>query len=273
MNKLTISGLYIALLSLGLCSCRVQKTFKNMTYLADSVTAAEKIVAAYHPITIQPYDRIGVTVTALNADAARDFNVGGAAAALPAGNTGSSLTAEAASGAGAGYLVNEDGDIVFPQIGKIRVGGLTTTQIDSLIQLKLEDYIKGPIVVVELLNFRIDVLGEVNRPGSVSIPDGKVNIIQAISMVGDLTINGLRDSIMVVREKNGQREFGRVDLSSNDIYNSPYFYLQQGDMVYVRMNDNKLAGNDSKKNNRIRNLTLVFSAVTAVVILLEFLTR
>jgi polysaccharide export outer membrane protein len=258
-----------AITSLFLVSCAPTHTFRNMTYLADTTTESEKIVQAYPTMTIERGDRLGIRVSALNMQSAQFYNGGNDVdpAALTAGSPNIGMTASAP----VTYLVNDQGDIQFPQIGNLNVLHQTTRQIEDTLRTRLEQYLKEPAVTVQIVNFKINVLGEVNRPGPISVPDGKITVIDAISQAGDLTIDGFRDSIIVVREKDGIRTYGSFDLSSKTLYTSPYYYLKQGDLVYVRMNRNKLLGSDQKSNMRFRNLALVFAALSTAALLIEVL--
>src|SRR5699024_3153780 len=147
-----------------------------------------------------------------------------------------------------GYLVDQNGDIDFPILGKIHVEGLTRMQVTELIKQKLmsEDLIKDPIVTVQFLNFKVSVMGEVTRPGTFDISGDRITLLEALSMAGDLTIYGRRDRVAVIREKDGKRRILYHDLRSSDIFQSPCYYLQQNDIVYVE--PNKTKGNQSAIN-------------------------
>lgn len=143
-------------------------------------------------------------------------------------------------GAGAvqGYLVNQDGFIIFPVLGKIKVLGLTHAELARTIEQRLveEGHVFDPLVTVKLMNFRVCVLGDVTRPGQLVVQGERLTIFEALSMVGDLTISGLRENVTVIREENGKRIIGTIDLTSQDVFNSPYYYLHQNDVVYVEPN-------------------------------------
>ncbi|MCR4659010.1 MAG: polysaccharide biosynthesis/export family protein [Bacteroidales bacterium] len=142
------------------------------------------------------------------------------------------------SSAVSGYLVNSEGDITFPVLGKIHVMGLTHTELAKMLETRLvtDGHITDPVVTVKLMNFRVSVLGEVVRPGQIEASGERLTIFEALAMVGDLTIYGLRENVMVVREENGMRTVGTIDLTSKDVFSSPYYYLHQNDMVYVEPN-------------------------------------
>lgn len=137
-----------------------------------------------------------------------------------------------------GYLVDNKGDIVFPVLGTIHVAGLSYTALATLIEerLKGEGHIRDPRVTVKLMNFHVSVLGEVARPGELVTTGERLTIFEALSMVGDITIYGQRYNVTVVREENGKRVIGQIDLTSKDIFDSPYYYLHQNDVVIVEPN-------------------------------------
>ena len=143
-----------------------------------------------------------------------------------------------ASTAVSGYLVDADGEITFPVLGRMQVLGKTHSELASEIARRLisEGHVLDAVVTVKLLNFKVSVLGEVVRPGQIEATGERLTIFEAISMVGDLTIYGLRTNVTVIREENGQRTIGQLDLTSKEVFNSPYYYLHQNDVVYVEPN-------------------------------------
>lgn len=164
-----------------------------------------------------------------------------------------------------GYLVNNDGDITFPVLGKLHVLGLTHDELASMIEHRLvsEGHINDAVVTVKLMNFTVSVLGDVAKPGQIRASGERLTIFEALSMVGDLTIYGQRHNVTVIREENGQRIIGEIDLSSKDVFNSPFYYLHQNDVVYVEPNM-------KKKKQAERDpmlLTYVSSAVSIISVL------
>ena len=137
-----------------------------------------------------------------------------------------------------GYLVNQDGYIIFPVLGKIKVLGMTHSQLAKMIedQLKADGHVFDPVVTVKLMNFRVCVLGDVARPGQLVVQGERLTIFEALSMVGDLKITGQRENVTVIREENGKRIIGTLNLASKDVFQSPYYYLHQNDVVYVEPN-------------------------------------
>lgn len=239
-------------------SCSSTKSFQNMNYLADSVTESAQIIGENSKVVLQPGYRLSILVTALNPIAAQAFNIGG-------GGTGS-VTEAISSGESVlqtGYLIDDEGSIQFPQLGRINVKGSTTQHLEKLIQKSLLQYLTDPIVRVNIINFKVNVLGEVNKPGTINVQDG-ITILEAITRSGDLTINGIRDNILVVRLKGEKREFGKVNLASNNIFNSPYFYLQPGDVIYVRMNKNKILLSDANQQRKLSLVSILFASISTL---------
>jgi polysaccharide export outer membrane protein len=171
-------------------------------------------------IEIQTDDILNITVSTFDSAAARVFN-----RPVFAGQNGDFI--------GQGYLVDEEGIIEFPVIGKITVGGLSTDAAKDTIRERLLIYLRDPVVDVRFLNLHVSVMGDVKQPGIYTFSDEKFTLLEALTLAGDLTDFSDRANIMVIREKDKVREFGRVDLTSSRAFESPYFYLKQNDVVYV----------------------------------------
>ena len=160
------------------------------------------------------------------------------------------------------YLVNNSGEIDFPVIGTLRVGGLTKNEAESLIRERLRPYLKeAPIVTVRMANYKISVLGEVARPGSFTIGNEKVNVLEALAMAGDMTIYGVRDNVKLIREdESGKRGIINLDLNNAGIVTSPYYYLKQNDILYVTPNETKA------KNSDIGNSTTLWVSSISILV-------
>lgn len=169
------------------------------------------------------------------------------------------------SSAVSGYLVNHDGDIIFPVLGKIHVVGLTHNELAALIENRLitEGHIIDPVVTVKLMNFKVCVLGDVVRPGQLVVSGERLTIFEALSMVGDLTLYGQRQNVTIIREENGLRTIGEVDLTSKTIFDSPYYYLHQNDVVYVEPNMKR----KKAANRDPMIMTYISSAISIVSVL------
>lgn len=165
------------------------------------------------------------------------------------------------------YIIDKDGYIDYPVLGKIKLLGLTIEESKELFKQKLTDYLKNPIINIRLLNFRVSVLGEVGRPGNYSVSGERITVLEAIGLAGDLTIKGKRDNIMVIRDFDGTKTYTRIDLTTKESLNSPVYYLTQNDIVYVEPNKSAIssASFDSRTTVAISIASII---ITSTVILL-----
>lgn len=166
-----------------------------------------------------------------------------------------------------GYVVREDGQINFPILGDIEAQGLTTREFQKKMEELLSVYIKDASVKVRLLNFKVTILGEVNNPGTISLTEESVTLPQALGKVGDLTINGQRENILIIRTVDGKRETKRIDMTQSDWMDSPYYFLKQNDFIYVAPNAPKVASSGFVGN--VGTLLSVVSILLTVVVLLS----
>lgn len=178
------------------------------------------------------------------------------------GSTTGAMTA--ASPTTPGYLVDEKGDIEFQGLGLLHVEGLTKDQLRDTLDSRLKDFLKNPYYTIRFMNYRFTMLGEVAHPGIFSIPGEHVSLLEAIGLAGDLTFYGRRDNVLIIRETNGKREWARLDLTKPEIMGSPYFYLQQNDVVIVEANKKKVAASDQVT---ARNVTIAATIVSTIAIL------
>ena len=217
-------------------------SYKNVPYMqdADVVSSVQETLPMYDA-KIMPKDLLTITVNTSDPEAAAPFNLAVQSAVNVARST--SLIQQPVLQQ---YLVNNDGTIDFPVLGVLKIGGLTKGEAENLIREKLGDYLKeSPIVTVRMTNYKISVLGEVQRPGVFTISNEKVNIFEALAMAGDLTIWGMRDNVKLIREDvNGQRQVVNLDLTKADIITNPHYYLQQNDILYVTPNKTKAKNSD-----------------------------
>ena len=258
--------------ALILASCS-SKTYRNINYLQDVTSDSTWKMTENAGVVIQPKDQLSIVVSSKDPELAASFN-------LPVASyqAGSEITATSYGNQRLlGYVVDNDGDIDFPILGTIHVAGLNRWQLSRLIKEELEgrELLKGAVVTVEFMNFRISVLGEVNSPGSYTVSGDKITILQALSLAKDLTIYGKRDNITVIREQNGKRESYKIDLRSKNLFDSPAYYLQQNDVVYVE--PNKVRARQSTLNeNNVRSVgfwTSIGSFLTSVANLIIISTR
>ncbi|MDO6491489.1 MAG: polysaccharide biosynthesis/export family protein [Cellulophaga sp.] len=164
------------------------------------------------------------------------------------------------------YLVDLEGMIDFPILGRIKVAGLSPNELRNQLSEKLASYIKDPIINIRLKNFEVTISGEVNRPGTYAVNGERISIMEALGLAGDLRIKGRRDNILVMRDFNGVRNYIRIDLTSKDAVNSPAFYLTQNDVVYVE--PNKSAINASNQDSRAGIIVSVASVLITSTVLL-----
>lgn len=176
-------------------------------------------------LRIQPDDLLSIRVRALDMEAAEPFNLDPERSQNIAGGGAQRATF--------GYLVDNEGFIDVPVLGALKVEGLTTNELKDTITQKLQTYLTNPVVVVRFTNFRITMLGEVGRPGTLTMQNERVTILDAIGQAGDLGVYANRKDILVIREQDGVREFGHINLNSRTIFESPYFFLKQNDVIYV----------------------------------------
>lgn len=161
------------------------------------------------------------------------------------------------------YSVDKEGNINFPVLGKIHVAGMSKQELSKDLKEKISKYVKDPLVTVQIMNFKVMVLGEVTRPGGLSVNGDRISILDAIGYSGDLTINANRKNILVVRENQGKKEFGRMDITDPAIFTSPYYYLKQNDVVYVEPNMAKQR-NSRYSQSKQYNIT-VFSSILSTI--------
>ena len=228
--KKILGTLCAAALLLGLASCNPE-TYKKINYLQDVSDNTSMSMKVNRGIIIQPQDQLSIIVTSRDPKMAVPFN-------LSVSNfyTGSELSVSGGSSQRiTGYIVSNEGDINFPSLGSLHVAGLNRWELQDLIKDRLSDegLLKDAVVTVEFLNFKISVLGEVASPGTYSVTGDKITILQALALARDLTIYGQRENVQVIREQNGKRQIYVMDLTNSAIFDSPAYYLQQNDVVYV----------------------------------------
>ena len=217
----------IVILFFTLCmgSCVSSKKVIYLNNLSDTTKGGLSNARTDFEAPIQKNDLLSIAIGGSNAEDLVALNSG--SGVIPGS------TAGGASSASIGYLVEADGKIQFPFLGRVQAEGLTRLQLEDTLTNMLKDYTKNPVVNVKFINYGFSILGEVNHPGKFVMNDERTTILDAIGMAGDLTYLGKRENILVIREVNGKREFGRLDLLSKDIFKSPYFYLKTNDVVYV----------------------------------------
>ena len=232
--------LYVLLLATLMCSCVSRKQlayFRPIT--AESAEEINKTMKPQPEPRVKINDALIITVSALDPEAVIPYNLPNVAYSSP---TSSTVPTTASFQY---YTVDEQGNIDFPVLGKLHVVGMSQSEVINLIEGKLKGQLVNPIVTMRFLNARVTVLGEVRNPGTYTLNNGRITLLEALGVAGDLTQYARRDNILVTRENNGKVEFARLDLRSDEIFTSPYFYLQQNDVVYVEPNQARTTSNQS----------------------------
>jgi polysaccharide export outer membrane protein len=231
-------------------SCRSQKP---LGYVEDFTDTSAKVHVKYPEPLIQKGDVLSIVVYS-------DAIDGGATDAMynlaNAGTAGDASTQ--------GFLVDLDGNIQYPRIGKIKAGGLTKTQLSEEIRKKLIGPLQNPSVLVHLLNYKITMLGQVSRPGPITIPSEKMTILEAIGLAGGITDYGKKEEVVILRPTDSTIEHGTIDLSSKKVFESPYYFLRQNDVVLVNPNKYKARLGEQVFNQR---LGLAFSVINMLILL------
>jgi len=265
MTKLTIQKLFLFCLAIIIfASCN---DVRNLTYFQKSRGHTQDTISVqkFYVPKIHPGDLLDIPIGSLAPPDANSFfnpytSPGSGAASNTGGgsNTSSGISREAAPG----YLVDSAGQIEIPLIGAINVNGYTTSQLRDTIKhlLIARKFLKEPTVIVRFLNFKVTMLGEVGHPEVYNIPNEMITLPEAISMAGDLTEYAQRDSVQIIRDVNGKKQIGWVNLNTREVFSSPYYYLHANDLIYVKPSRFKAQHND-------RVLTL-FTFGTSVISLL-----
>lgn len=190
-----------------------------------------------YEIKMQPDDLLMIIVSAEDPETAMPFNLNSISVAST-----NSVAAFRGQETMQSYLVNAEGTIDFPVLGKLKVGGLSRSEVLWMLQEKISKYIHNPIINLRIMNFKVSVQGEVTAPGTYSVASERITLIEALTLARDLTIYGKRNNILIIREIDGVKSYNRVDITKADFINSPFYYLAQNDVVYVEPNKNKING-------------------------------
>jgi len=258
-----ISRLWLLVFVVFFTSCI---TRKQITYFqdipgTDTAKVAENSglrTAVYEPV-IKPGDILNITIMSLSAESNMLIN-------YPITNQNISTPEKTLTQATPGFLVDAKGNIQIPLVGEIKVDGLTTNEIRLLLTEKLDKYIQSPTVSVRFSNFKITILGDVTRPGVYPVPNERITIMEALGLAGDLTVFGLRKGVKLIREENGKNKMYKIDLTSKEILNSSFMYLQPNDIIYVDPGSGKAANAD----NIYRILPIIVSGIGALAVLMLY---
>lgn len=235
---------------------------KNVVYYQNIDGLASGGKSNSYEIKIQPDDLLMIIVSAEDPETAIPFNL--SAISVASTNT---LNAMRGQEVMQSYLVDKGGYIDFPILGKLKLGGLTRSEVLQMFQDKISKYIKNPIVNLRIMNFKVSVQGEVTVPGTYNVASERITLIEALTMAKDLTIYGKRDNILIIREIDGVKSYNRVDITKADFINSPFYYLAQNDVVYVEPNKVRVNGAAVGANTGviISITSLVITLITLIV--------
>jgi len=270
-KTLLLSTVLALMVSLLFQSCATKRNLVYFSNLPDSTLYQEAIVNQIQP-KIQSGDVLAIKVTTLNPESNILYSNGSVPVSNLNDNSGQSLgamptSANSYSKLVDGYMVDNDGNVNFPVLGKIEIAGLTVEEAQQKMTELITKTDKGVIVNISIQNYKVTVIGEVTRPGSFLIANDKVNVLEALGMAGDMTPYAVRDNVLVIREKNGQRTAQRLNLNDKAIFKSSFFYLQQNDVVYVQP-ENKLKASQAD-TRYIRLIPIITATISALAIVLS----
>ncbi len=204
---------------------------KNIIYLQGPELNENK--ESFYNVKLKKDDFLSISIYGVDENSSKLFNVPQISTSLNKGYSNGTASVQ-------GYLIDSNGEIDFPIIGKIKLGGLQRNEAIDLLKNKLKDYLKDPVINIQIQNFKITVIGEVRAPGTFNIPNERITILEAIGLAGDLTINAVRKNIKVIRDENGIKKEYIIDITSKTFLNSPVYYLNQNDVIYVTPNQAKI---------------------------------
>ena len=265
-NRYMHSKIWMLLIFSGFALTSCYNSRKAVYFNNIQDTTLSNTAATIEPV-IQPNDLLNITVTSLNPEASMVFNTPNITMPVTATSTGTTPTSGYGTPQLMGYLVNSDGTIKFPVLGSIKAAGLTKRQLENLLTdtLASRKLLVDPIVTARFLNFRVTVLGEVARPTTLNVANERISILEALGLAGDLTIYAKRDNVLLIREEGDKKIIRRIDLNSNEILLSPYYYLKTNDIVYVEPRKDKIAA--TSRTQQLLPIILSAASLVAVVVL------
>lgn len=242
-----LSFISIGVFLLSIASCKQQQ---ELSYFADAQRdSAAEILHTYNH-TICPGDQLYIYVSSATPESVIPFNTETNRIVQSLASTQGSSQQSKGTGipVNSGYFVDDYGFIDFPVLGRLQIAGISIDSLGQLIEHKLisEGYVNDPIVTTRMMNFRVTLIGEVAKPGQIHPQGDRITIFEALAMAGDITIYGQREKVGILREANGQQIISEVDLTSKEIFDSPYYYLKQNDIIYIEPNE-------KKKKSAVRN--------------------
>jgi len=255
---------YGILLVFLISSCATNKDLAYFQDVSRSTITAES-AEAFIPVTIQPLDILAINISSLNPDASAVYNHGVVSNNATTVTGGSDATAAAT-----GYLVDKAGDIQLPILGTIKVAGMTIPEFKQSLTNLLLKYLKEPYVTVSISNFKVTVMGDVGSPKVIRVQNERLNLTDAITLSGDLNLTAVRSNILLIREQNGKRTYIPLNLNSKDIFNSPYYFLRNNDLIYVTPGKYKSTLSTDYFN---RSLGIVSSVISLAIVIIFAIKR
>ncbi len=271
LKKLSVWSVSLCLTGSAFFSSCVTVDTRKITYFQSADTLPYQVLPPIKPqvTRIEHDDILAVTVSSLSEESNVVFNFPNINAltttVYPGGTGGGQMGRQPL-----GYLVDSTGKIEMPLVGKIKLTGLTLEQAGDSIKVRLLNYLKEPTVNVRYLNHKFTVIGEVNRPAVINLLDDHTSLPEALGMVGDLTIYGMRKNVMLIRTTKDKREVVRIDLTSREFFNSPYYYLRNNDVIYVDMDKGKVTYTD-QRIQRLQMIPIFTGIATTLVVILNLL--
>jgi polysaccharide export outer membrane protein len=254
MRKINLILIIFGCITLLVASCN--KRAQQVIYFQDKLKDTTSVFHTDYTPLIQSNDILDIKLVSANDEASKLFT--------PTYDSKSAVSYSSGIAARGGYLVDLEGYISLPYIGRILVSGKSRTDVEKLIEQKLGEFLKDPLIQIQIVNFKITVLGEVNRPGTYNIPNEKITIFEALGIAGDLTLAGKRKTVKIIREENNKRVEHIVDLTSSNIFNSPCYFLRQNDIIYISPSNTKinLTSYSQLYMTVITGLSFVLSTIT-----------
>lgn len=258
--------IFLLALPLYFFSCKPQQ--KMLQYLQNLSDTSGKSVVKSPDLKIQKNDLLSIQIVSLSTQPEKSDQIYNLPA-LASGGGG-----EGSSGGGAGYLVDNNGDIIHHRLGVIHAEGLTKNELASEIKKRLTvpvELLKDPTVIIRITNFKITMLGQVGREGEIKVPGERLTILEAVGLAGGVTDFGKKTNLKIIRESNGQRETGYIDLTSKDIFESPYYHLAQNDVLIVETTNQKLR--ETEQTKTMQKISFAFSLITIAATLTTIFIR
>ena len=231
---------------------------KSIIYFQEIDSVSNEMKSNYEPV-IKTDDVLYINVSTINPEASEPFNIGN----TQTGTAVSTMQAERST-----YLVDNQGNIQFPSLGKLKVTGFTKNQLREVLYSQISEYAKDPVINIRIMNFKVTVIGEVNTPGSYTISSERITVPEALALAGDMTLFGKRDNVLLIREVEGVKTSYRINMTDPNVFNSPHYYLSQNDVLYVEPNKRKI-DSTAIGPNILAGISVLGFALTTIILLTQ----